>query len=68
MAEQDKSKSEETGVSRRRPAQIPKILDTKDPAVVQANIYSVYGSKVTAQFAADLLAFVEKARRGDYSD
>lgn len=64
MAEEQK----EERTSRRRPSNIPKVFDSKDPAEVQANIYSVYGSKVSLQMATDLLAFVEKAVRGEYSE
>lgn len=61
------STAEASGVTRRSPSTIPKVFNTKDPTEVQANIYSVYGSKVSLQLATDLLAFVEKAVKGDYA-
>jgi hypothetical protein len=55
-----------SGSTRRYPSRIPRIFQGNDPEAVQAEIRNVYGHNVSRAFAADLLAFVEKAMRGEY--
>lgn len=44
------------------------IFRSSDPATVQAEVRNVYGTTISLQLANDLIAFVEKAVRGDYTD
>lgn len=61
-------KSEEKAVARRSPATIPKVFESKDPEAVQATIRNVYGVTLPLPMVNDLMAFVAKAKRGDYRE
>lgn len=65
-AKGSESKAQASASTRRQPSNIPKIFASGDPAAIQREIRSVYGCAVTERFAIDLLAFVEKAVKGDY--
>lgn len=55
-----------SGSTRRQPSNISKIFDSGDVETVQREFRALYGYDQSAQFISDLMAFVEKVKRGDY--
>lgn len=65
-SEKSAAKAEEETAARRHPAQIPKIFDSGDVETVRREFRALYGYDQSAQFVTDLMAFIEKVKRGDY--
>lgn len=57
----------EAKTERRKPSNIPHIFQMGDIEAMRNEFRSIYGHEISAQFANDLKAFVEKAVKGDYS-
>ncbi len=55
-----------SGSTRRKPSNIPRIFQG-DAASVQAEIRNVYGHNISEALANDLIAFVAKAVKGEYT-
>ena len=51
-------------VTKRHPAIIPKLVESRDVNIVRQEILATYGFQVTEQFASDFIAFVDKVMKG----
>lgn len=60
MADKVESTTEKEMPARRRPSNIPRLVERNDPAIIRQAHKSFYGFDVSDQWATDLAAYVAK--------